>query len=1186
MAWKKEGLTQLNGGPFDAIDINLPIRFQDQEARVVNCTSGTISLETPVRLRSAAACDLVISQRSFVVEPDDVHQALFESWNAFFQRDCEDSLYHVSPDMMKFIENVPKGDTCPCPDITGHQLHQAMITTKPTSARGSDGWSTRDLAKLPEQLCSALAALLSLVEVAEKWPVRWVYAKTVCLPKTQEAQSAMQARPITIMSRAYRAWAKIRGQQIAQMITCHIPKQIGGASMHVSSDLIALLNAITLEDSLLHDKRTCGIVLDIIKAYNAIPRGGLLKLMAWLGVPAPMLQGYRAMMKQMLRFFQAVQSCSGCQTTTTGIIEGCSVAVPAMLAISIMAHYTIIKASPNTTTAIFADNWSFNGPDPPSLCAAFYALHEMTCAWKLGISPQKNWAWATVSSFRKQLRNLVIDGACIPVVFHEKDLGVEQSYCRKKHMKTIKDRMTKTKARLGVIKGAKIPRGCRKRVTVAAGLANMNYVNGFTSISKTDHHGLRSAAAKAMLRTGSGSNAYLACNAVDMDVDPEFRAFTQSLQLWRRFLRCFPDELQRFLLCCRSLDAIPHVHKRPGPVANFISFLKRFGLSPDFSALRFEVNGIQIDWALASMKTLKRILHGVWVDHFTAQRIDRKHFDINGFDAAANRHAFNKLDFQECSIVEQVFTGRHFTNDMLSKFLPCVQPSCPLCGEPDSREHRIFDCEQLNQYRTNFRQIKFLRTRWNRGHWFFGLCPRVRNYWSLIQAWTDTEREFSIPPRNNNCCHVFVDGSAHFGDHPDLTIAAAAWIQADHMQHQVKQRYRRPVPGLDQSSFAAELYAVLLTLNTCWRVVIYCDCQAVCDLLWFFLEHGHDNSWASRGLPYLWLPILEHLKVREPGDISIIKVKSHRSSDDAADEVDAWHIWGNNMVDHEAKAAFHDRENLFKKFSAAYKEASRHRHDICELYQYIATTGQQFIKQRNEQVKKEIAIEAFVPSNITALRFPTHGVRCCPELRREHYLAFPWNPGFLWRLQSWIGGLRWGQEDDSAADVSFLELYVDFCLTTSTVVPVNVFDKKQRDKYTCYKYVLPDKDVRVDYATRTLSVQHQLWSKILQWLHHQCPGIFFPAGIQQKCLSLQSIGCSRAHQGFNRRPILNQRWDAAQLLRDFFITPTGTVRSLDRVLNIPVRGQPEVLPHWCDTPFTACVAGIRRAKDVFKDLND
>eukprot|EP00438_Fugacium_kawagutii_P032839 Skav224531 [mRNA] locus=scaffold388:552895:554745:+ [translate_table: standard] len=613
--------------------------------------------------------------------------------------------------------------------------------------------------------------------------------------------------------------------------------------------------------------------------------------------------------------------------------------------------------------------------------------------------------------------------------------------------------------------------------------------------------------------------------------------------------------------------------------------LQLMGMHATFLDFVIYLHDIAIPWLEISFKTLKRLLHHQWIQHLSTHDIDRKHFDLQGFDVYANQLAFRKLDYLERGIVEQYFTGRYFTHDLLSKFVPAITPQCPMCGETDGREHRLFHCTALKKFRHGFRRIKSLQNLWATGNWYFGLCPEIPMLWEHLRVWTAGTCQFTVPLESPDLVHIFVDGSAHFGDVQPLTISAAAWMRADYGVKICLDSGRQLVPGLDHSSFAAELYAILLVLNKFWCVTIYSDCSAVCDLVQYAIDNPDIDAYNKCGLHLFWKLIQDHVRRRPPGCISITKVRSHQDISAAISSIDAWLIWGNDFADREAKAVFSvDHALNFRRASKVYKQVLQHRKDICELYQFVATTGLFQLKLQREQKPVNIEQPAFVPESINELQFPRRGSAHFPQLSEDHFRAFPWGPVFLWRIMFWLRRLRWDTAQ-VGMDVSFLEMYVDFCLTTNSRAPRNVFTRLERQKFACNKFALFDLEPRADAATCSLAQQSGIWVRALTWLHNNCPGVFFPANIIPRSMSLNKIGSSFWYKGFNRRPILVNRHEPARVLHGYFCTERGTVRNLSRVLDIHFDGDTVTHPAALELPFEACVAFIRVAKDHFSSFN-
>lgn len=125
--------------------------------------------------------------------------------------------------------------------------------------------------------------------------------------------------------------SKIRAAYLASLV----PASAGGPCKAVASDTLALLTALRVDRAHHNAAPVGGVTLDIQKCYNAVHRGSLLQLLRILGIPKGVIDAFRGMMEQMRRLFQVGGCCSE-QCRTTGLVEGCGFAVPAMQAFE---HY-------------------------------------------------------------------------------------------------------------------------------------------------------------------------------------------------------------------------------------------------------------------------------------------------------------------------------------------------------------------------------------------------------------------------------------------------------------------------------------------------------------------------------------------------------------------------------------------------------------------------------------------------------------------------------------------------------------------------------------------------------------------------------------------------------------------------------------------------------------------------------
>ena len=327
-----------------------------------------------------------------------MHEALNDAWNRYFQRDPFQDAQVNWTEALHFIDSVHSCPTMQYRPMNAEVLIQAIQKTKIKSARGIDGFSTMDLRKLPKCVWEVLAQLINHIESGNCWPEYWMTAKTLCLPKTEGSASPLAIRPVTILSKIYRVWARIRGIEIAKHLADQVPPTIGGPCKGISADVIAMLSSDIIEEHLQGNSQLCGAVIDIVQCYNGIPRIPLRELLGRLGVSWEYIHAFMQMLEQMTMKtrFEISGHLGPPSNTTTGIVEGCGVAVACMLAIAILCYRTIQEVNADLTTVMFADNWAIFHQTPQGLLEGLNRAVALLKALKIELSPQKSWLWAFI----------------------------------------------------------------------------------------------------------------------------------------------------------------------------------------------------------------------------------------------------------------------------------------------------------------------------------------------------------------------------------------------------------------------------------------------------------------------------------------------------------------------------------------------------------------------------------------------------------------------------------------------------------------------------------------------------------------------------------------------------------------------------------------------------------------------
>ena len=164
-------------------------------------------------------------------------------------------------------------------------------------------------------------------------------------------------------------------------------------------------------------------------------------------------------------------SCSTPTHSTTGIPEGCSMAVACMAALSLVAAKNAETLGIQILSVFFADNRSFICNSVQDIKMAIQYLYNFVQEWKMNISPTKSWTWSNKIGVRMKLKSIKINGCPIEVKTHAIDLGCDVTYTGRKANHSTRQRTNDATKRLGKIRGKKWPTKFKRTVAKQAGHA-------------------------------------------------------------------------------------------------------------------------------------------------------------------------------------------------------------------------------------------------------------------------------------------------------------------------------------------------------------------------------------------------------------------------------------------------------------------------------------------------------------------------------------------------------------------------------------------------------------------------------------------------------------------------------------------------------------------------------------------
>lgn len=913
----------------------------------------------------------------------------------------------------------------PEPALSPEVLRRLIRGKSRKSACGLDGVSVLDLQAADEGQLTSLASLYSRAEADGSWPVQCMAGSVQCLAKTDNPQQPGDYRPVTVLSLVYRLWSSHRSKHWLKALGPHLDQHLcGNRPGHCPADVWRLvLNEVS--DAHMTDQVVCGFVVDLVKAYNTLPRYPVLFASKLLGIGQSTLLGWSGALASVCRHFAIRSSYSDGLYSTTGLPEGCGLSCLGMLVLDLLLHRWMSSLHGSIQTLSFVDNWEVLLRNPELLDAAFDRLSHFVTLLDLELDTRKTFFWSTSRPHRVQLRS-----AGRFVRNSVKDLGAHVAYSKQLSNHYLTPRILALASFWDRLSASPGSHSQRVRVILTAAWPRAFHACSAAIIGRRFMDTVRTTCLRALHLDKPGASTWLQFAVEPDGVDPSLYVVWSTLRDYRsdRAAILSPPQsgecFSPFLPGSLGEIMVQRVHSLGWRILDEARVEDLFG---------------QFDLRAISLQELSLRVHHAWT-LVVAQKV-RHRGTLSQFhlvDRSLTRLGLLSLSDYDQGIVRRHLNGTMITNQTTCYWSDNGSSACHFCGEVDSAFHRLWTCPGSSGLREKLPAVLLDHV---------GLMPQVLTVhgWTLSSPWRVAwvQALLALPsgiPKSpsqlvpGQIVDLFIDGSCLWQDVVQYRLASWAVVlsrppSAAPSFGDCTVLCASPLTGLIQTSYRAELMALRVALHIIAEAGVlarvWTDCASVLSRF-AALTQGDRQLQPNSPHADLWREVLEAYARCVPKGFQLLKVAAHRNVSEAKDPFDLWTIVGNATVDEAAKRANADRPETFWRLWERHAAAvERNKQLAIWVRQHIVQVGTLW----TTMTKKPQDEEEMHPPRVKRRLLP-------PKVWCGHGPIRVVGRGFTKifgaemqdRLVQWIDQL-W--DDDSVVQwISFAQLYVLFQLQT------------------------------------------------------------------------------------------------------------------------------------------------------------
>ena len=860
----------------------------------------------------------LLTQERVVMSDQAILQRFREVWEPRWNK-----LSHVAPgqwdQICGFLERVLSPVPWNFTPWTSERFAEVIKQKKATSAKGPDGVSQPDLATLPAAGCAAMADLYRAVEAGGRWPDQVACGFVASLAKNGNAQTVDEYRPITVYSLLYRTWSSARAREALRIMADLVPSSVQGGLPARQAKHIWYTMAQQLEDAYVSEVPLHGLLMDVRRAFNAIPRFPLWTALVLLGFPSHILHAWVVFVAGQTRRFKVRASVGEPVSSNCGLPEGCALSVFGMVVVDWILDLWLHASMPSLGLHAFIDDWGVIFQDHAHFQRIWQSLLDFTGVLDLELDLRKTKLWSTDAAARKALRQQPLH-----LELAARNLGAHQNFSRHSWNAVLLARLKGMPEVFHRLRASLSP--YHTKVKAVRAMAWPRALHGVSVVHVGGSHFkvLRTAVMRGIGAERKGANPLLHLASNHLEVDPEAWCIVQTFRDARELSH--PDRLHHMLsLFAQQSSFLP----ANGPTAVLGTRIARLGWAVGTNGLvqdRFgSFSVVQVGWDELWLRTALSWGHvmGVEVEHRSSfQGIDQA--DILETQSALAHFGLSDQVYLRCHL-----DGTLYTQNGRAHFQEETDGRCPWCDQKDGFYHRAWECDFFSDCRTHMSAVQLAQVP------SLPLCLTCHGWsvllpeWDVFSGWLLADHGFSqMSPAGlsqlklDQKVEMFVDGTAAHPTEPKLRYAAWAVTIARLGQLDNEFILGGHVQGLSQSPFRAELTAMVAGLRWAKQrgvaVRVWTDCLAVLKGVARIKRGGLVRR--NRAHSDLWLQIADLLVDGEAFRVQVVKVVSHGQVSAATGPVEEWAYWHNGLTD---RAATHINTTRPRDFWTAWDGLAR-----------------------------------------------------------------------------------------------------------------------------------------------------------------------------------------------------------------------------------------------------------------------